>query len=122
MAHQWLSHFDWQRIAGISRAGHSPAGHSPLWTGGETLIGAVLYGDRRGTGSATYTIERTPAPVDFHPLELYAMGLVPSTDVPDFAGFADQGQVGTENSASPGPGTSVVGGTPPRPLADGLPA
>src|SRR5437870_4672085 len=45
MAHQWGSDFDWTRIAGISRAGHQPTAHAPLWTGGETLIGAVLFGD-----------------------------------------------------------------------------
>ena len=41
MAHQWGSDFDWTRIAGITRAGHQPASHAPLWTGGDTLIGAV---------------------------------------------------------------------------------
>jgi len=92
-AHQWGSSFDWTRIAGIARAGHEPAVHAPLWTGGETLLGAVLSGDRRVHAAAGgYEIERTPAPARFHPLELYAMGALPASQVPDFGVFVDQQQ------------------------------
>lgn len=93
MAHQWGSSFDWSRIAGITRAGHEPSAHAPLWTGGETLLSGVLSGTRRVHGSAGgYDIERTPA-VGFHPLDLYAMGVLPERDVPDFGVFVDQSQL-----------------------------
>ncbi|PYR35825.1 MAG: hypothetical protein DMF93_21040 [Acidobacteria bacterium] len=85
MAHQWGSDFDWTRIAGISRAGHQPGAHSPLWTGGETLIGAVLFGDRRVSASnGRFTIEQTPPPAAYHPLERYSMGILTADQVPDF--------------------------------------
>src|SRR5262249_46352849 len=86
MAHQWGSDFDWTRIAGISRAGHQPTAHAPLWTGGETLIGAVLLGDRRVAGSiGSYAIEQTPAPASYHPIERYSMGILKAEEVPDFS-------------------------------------
>jgi hypothetical protein len=110
MAHQWLSNFDWTTIANITRAGHQPASHSPLWTGGETLIGAVLLGDRRvGGASGSYAIERTPAPAHYHPLEMYAMGLLPASQVPDFAVFSNQGQFDSDSSMDPALGTPVQG-------------
>src|SRR5258707_9928049 len=93
MAHQWGSSLGWTRIAGIARSGHEPSVHAPLWTGGETLLGAVLSGDRRVHAAAGgYEIERTPAPARFHPLELYAMGALPASQVPDFGVFVDQQQ------------------------------
>jgi hypothetical protein len=93
MAHQWGSAFDWSSIAGIVRAGHEPSLHAPLWTGGETLLGAVLAGTRRvGASADGYVIQRTPSPVRFHPLDLYAMGVLPESQVPDFGVFTDQAQ------------------------------
>lgn len=93
MAHQWGSSLDWSRIAGIARGGHEPSAHAPLWTGGETLIGAVLSGTRRVRASGDgFDIERTPSPVRFHPIELYAMGALDESQVPDFGVFVDQNQ------------------------------
>jgi len=110
MAHQWGSSFDWTRIAGIVRAGHEPSVHAPLWTGGETLLGAVLTGDRRVRASAGgYEIERTPAPARFHPLELYAMGALPASRVPDFGVFVDQQQFDAA-PVMPAAGTRLRGG------------
>jgi hypothetical protein len=111
MAHQWNSDFDWGRIAGITRAGHQPDAHSPLWTGGESLLGAVLWPSRRvrTTGSA-FAIEATPAPAHFHALELYGMGLLPPEQVPDFQVFEDQGQFSATASMIPGVDAPVTGG------------
>lgn len=110
MAHQWSSRFDWGRIAGIARAGHQPTAHSPLWTGGESLVGAVLFGDRRVTGSAgSYTIEQTPPPATFHPLERYAMGILTREQVPDFDVFVSQDQFEAATASSPMVGTALQG-------------
>src|SRR6266542_3039564 len=93
MAHQWGSTFDWSRIAGIAPGGHEPSAHAPLWTGGETLLGAVLSATRRVHNSGDgYDIERTPSPVRFHPIDLYAMGVLNESQVPDFEVFVDQNQ------------------------------
>jgi len=110
MAHQWGSDFDWARIAGISRAGHQPGAHSPLWTGGETLIGAVLFGDRRVAASnGGFTIEQTPPPAAYHPLERYSMGILTADQVPDFEVFANQDQFDPGTSTSPPIGAPVLG-------------
>jgi hypothetical protein len=107
MAHQWGSNFDWNRIAGVARAGHEPASHAPLWTGGETLLGAVLYGDRRVRATESgYQIEQTPAPARFHPVELYSMGKIAAQRVPDFGVFVNQAQFG---SLTPDAGTPLTG-------------
>lgn len=119
MAHQWGSRFDWTRIASISRAGHQPAAHSPLWTGGETLIGAVLYGDRRvASSNGTYTIEQTPPPAVYHPLEQYSMGALRADEVPDFEVFVNQDQFDAASAASPEVGTALQGGVKTVGIAD----
>lgn len=119
MSHQWNADFDWTQIANITRAGHQPTVHSPLWTGGETLVGAVLYGDRRVAGSAgAYTIEQTTTPAHFHPIERYAMGLLQPGDVPDFAVFTNQSQFDPSTSVSPAIGTTVAGDTVPVSITD----
>lgn len=113
MAHQWGSNFDWEQIAGLTRAGHQPTSHAPLWTGGETLIGAVLFGDRRVAGGpGAYTIERTPAPARFHPIEMYSMGLLAPEQVPDFKVFTNQTQFDADHASSPATGTAVEGDGP----------
>jgi hypothetical protein len=110
MAHQWASTFDWTTITGITRQGWRPASHSPLWTGGETLIGAVLYDDRRvRTRTDGYDIERTPAPARYHPIELYSMGKLDASQVPNFVVFSDQGQFDADTASSPDVGTHVTG-------------
>jgi hypothetical protein len=119
MAHQWGSNFDWTRIAGITRAGWQPSAHAPLWTGGETLIGAVLYGDRRARMLEDgYDIERTPTPIHYHPMEMYSMGAIGSADVPDFQVFADQGQFDPDYPVSPDVGTALTGETRPVSILD----
>jgi len=110
MSHQWGSNFDWTRIAGVTRGGHEPNAHSPLWTGGETLIGAVLYPDRRVHDTpAGLAIERTPAPSRYHPIELYAMGAIGAEQVPPFDVMENQSQFG-DSTASPDVATHVEGG------------
>jgi hypothetical protein len=107
MAHQWGSAFDWSAIAGVARAGHEPSMHAPLWTGGETLLGGVLAGTRRVVaGNGGYSIARTPSPVRFHPLDLYAMGALREAEVPDFGVFTDQSQIAT---MTPAVGTLIGG-------------
>jgi hypothetical protein len=120
MAHQWASNFDWTRIAAIARAGHQPSSHSPLWTGGETLIGAVLLGNRRVAAPAAggYAVEQTPAPAHFHPIELYAMGLLSADRVPDFQLFADQSQFDANAATAPDVGAAVTGAVQPASIAD----
>jgi hypothetical protein len=110
MAHQWGSNFDWTRIVHITRAGHQPLAHSPLWTGGESLIGAVLFDDRRVHAlSDGYAIERTSAPARYHPIEMYAMGKLDASEVPDFSVFSEQGQFSADTSTSPDVGTLLTG-------------
>ena len=106
-AHQWGSYLDFAKL-GISRAGHQADAHDPLMDGGETLIGAVLEGTRRVNGT---TIERTPYPVRFHPLTLYAMGVLKEAGVPAVNLFAEQGQFASGATATPAPGTPVAGGS-----------
>jgi len=119
MMHQWASDFDWTRIAGIARAGHQPTAHSPLWTGGETLIGAVLFGDRRvASSSGRFTIEQTPPPATYHPLERYAIGALTADQVPDFDVFVSQDQFDATTATSPAIGAAVQGETKPVRIAD----
>src|SRR5262249_42586011 len=88
-------------------------------TGGETLIGAVLLGNRRVTGAAaSYAIEQTPAPASFHPVELYTMGLLPASQVPGFSVFANQSQFDANNATSPDIGAAVTGATTPATMND----
>lgn len=120
--HQWGNYMNWDRIAGITRAGHQPEGHAPLWSPRETMIGAVLSMTRRVKQSASalrffpiapdgsgFEIERTPPPVRYHPIEMYAMGKLAQQEVPDLFIFEDQGQFDPE-SGPPDPGTTLKGG------------
>jgi len=119
MMHQWGSDFDWTRIAGITRAGHQPTAHSPLWTGGETLIGAVLLGDRRVAASnGRFTIEQTPPPATYHPVERYSMGTLTADQVPDFDVFVNQDQFDPTTATSPTIGAAVQGETRAMRIAD----
>lgn len=112
MAHQWGLDFDWAKIAGVARANSSQLKHAPLWTGGETLIGAVLNPDRRvRTLSDGYDIERTPAPIHYHPIERYSMGAVGADQVPEFRVFVDQAQFNPDYAISPNVRTRVQGET-----------
>jgi hypothetical protein len=111
IAHQWGAFIDWTRLNGLVRAGHQPAAHDPLMSGGETYIGSILDGDRRVSGDGGWHIEATPYPVRFHPLTLYAMGVLPKEAVPDITTFDDQGQfLGLPDPRNPDAGTPVGGG------------
>jgi hypothetical protein len=113
LAHQWGSYIDWERLSGLPRAGHQPDRHDPLMDGGATLLGAVLAGTRqvRNTGGA-WVIERSSFPIKFHPLTMYAMGLIPKERVPAITLFDDQGQFGVvSGGAEPAVGSPVAGGT-----------
>lgn len=125
IAHQWGNHMNWDRIAGITRAGHAPTSHAPLWGSEpprETMIGAVLKETRRVKRSVAaaffpipldgseFEIERTPAPVKYHPIEMYAMGKLAQDQVPSLFIFEDQGQFDPDTSSEPDPGKKLTGG------------
>ena len=108
--HRWASYIDWAKLAGITLAGIYPTAHDPLMTGGETRMGAVLEGTRRVAGvNGAWTIQRTPAPILFHPYTLYAMGILSPEEVPEVALFDDQGQFNKTSTATPRVGTTVSG-------------
>lgn len=110
IGHQWGSYIDWTRLTGLSRAGHQPEAHDPLWAADETLLGSVLAGTRRVKRNGDqWEIERTPAPIRFHPFMLYAMGLLPRERVAEITLFDDQAQF-ADNSL-PDPGVTVNGDT-----------
>ncbi len=118
IAHQWGDGFDWTTIGGIDRDGWHPSSHTPLLYRGATLIGAVLNGSRRvrNVEPASFEIERTTGFLRFHPLQMYRMGLLPASAVPDVLVFSDQGQF---QSRRPAPGESV-GGRTNRVTMDGI--
>lgn len=109
-AHQWGHYFAWDRIMALARAGWEPDVHTPLVAPAETYIGALLRGTRRvGTAAdGGFRIERVPAPVRHHPLELYAMGLLAPEDVPEVIVFEDQAQLGP-GLVTPAEGTPISG-------------
>ena len=110
VAHQWGAFIDWTRLNGLVRAGHQPGAHDPLMSGGESYIGSILDGARRVSGDGGWHIEKTPFPIRFHPLTLYAMGALPKEAVPDIVTFDDQGQfAGLPDPRNPEPGTAVSG-------------
>jgi len=107
-AHQWGSYIDWTRLTGLERGGWQPASHDPLWAGSETRLGGVLEATRRvRENGGKWEIEATPAPMFFHPLMLYGMGVLPKEKVPEFILFDTQGQFGS--SRTPPVGTSASG-------------
>jgi hypothetical protein len=71
------------------------------------MIGAVLDGDRhvRQVADDAFEIARSGHPIRFHPLELYAMGLLTPDEVPELTVFEDQAQF----PARPQPGTALTG-------------
>jgi hypothetical protein len=109
-AHRWSSFIDWSKLLGITAAGHQPTAHEPLMTGGETRIGAVLEGNRRVVNAGgSWTIQRTPAPILFHPYTLYAMGVLAPEAVPEIAFFENQAQFNASGVSAPAIGTVVSG-------------
>ena len=113
IAHQWGDGFDWATLGGIDRGGWHPSSHTPLLYRGATLIGAVLKGARRvkSVDTARFEIEQTTGPLQFHPLQMYRMGLLPTDAVPDVWVFADQDQFAGSGSRLPAPGSTVAGRT-----------
>ena len=107
-AHRWGAFIDWAKLTGITMAGHQPTSHDPLMTGGETRLGAVLEGTRRVENvNGAWTIQRTPAPILFHPYMLYAMGLLAAEAVPEVSVFEDQAQFNPTSIATPSVGTVI---------------
>ena len=113
IAHQWGDGFDWATLGGIDRGGWYPSSHTPLLYRGATLIGAVLKGSRRvrNVDAARFEIEQTTGPLRFHPLQMYRMGLLPKSAVPDVLVFANQNQFTESGSRSPATGVTVIGRT-----------
>ena len=116
IAHGWGHYLDWAAIAGITGAGHEPAAHTPLITDGTTLVGAVLEGDREVSDTArafrrAFAIGFPDPPFTYHPLTLYAMGVLPVNRVPAMEVFVAQGQFDPDTSISPDVGTPVTGST-----------
>ncbi len=110
-AHQWGDYSAvWNRL-GITRQGDDPARHTPLVTPGSVLAGAVLEATRR-VGSpipGASEIERTLPVIEYHPITLYRMGLLPADALPEMGVFVDQGQFEPMDRTSPKVGTSVEG-------------
>ena len=117
LGHHWGDETNLAAIAGVVAAGQEPETHTPLLHGGATLIGAVLEGTRAvehvpssvAGGEAMYRIARTAAPIRFHPLQLYRMGLLAPAAVPDVSVFVDQAQFGSTTASRPAEGAPVVG-------------
>jgi hypothetical protein len=115
VAHHWGDDMGLETIAGFAPGGSASARHTPLLYPGTTLMGGVLEGTRHveravtSGGVETFTLGRAPAPVTFHPLQLYRMGLLPPGEVPDLRVFADQAQFGSRGPSSLVVGTEVVG-------------
>ena len=117
IAHHWGDESNLAGIAGVAAAGRQPTRHTPLLRGGATLIGAVLKGTREVErippavvgATDTYRIARTKAPVAFHPLQLYRMGVLEAAVVPDVTVFADQAQFSRDRARAPAVGTPVTG-------------
>jgi hypothetical protein len=87
-AHQWGSYFNWTALTGVPVI---DTVHDPLFAGNETRLGAILEGTRRVRGNSDrWEIENTPAPILFHPLTLYGMGLLRKEDVPEILLFQQQ--------------------------------
>ena len=116
-AHHWGDETNLAAIAGVAAAGHQPESHTPLLGGGATLIGAVLKGTREVErvssttvgGDDTYRIARTTAPITFHSLQLYRMGLLEPAAVSDVTVFGDQAQFSPSTATAPTVGTPVTG-------------
>ena len=102
-AHQYGHYFDWNQTHGIRRAGAEPGSHTPLIFPEETLVGGLLEGNFRigpqgdcpaRTATLDYQICASEAPYRFHPLTLYAMGLMDETELASYPMkiFEDQRQ------------------------------
>ena len=96
----------------IERYGHAPEGHTPLLFPGAVAYGSVLSGDVQVQKvGRRFEIQPTLPFVQYHPLTLYRMGLVPPADLPQMLVFRDQGQFHKTSNVSPASGTPVTGET-----------
>ncbi|MDP6580606.1 MAG: hypothetical protein QF681_08125 [Vicinamibacterales bacterium] len=117
LGHHWGDETNLAAIAGVASAGRQPERHTPLLHEGATWLGAVLEGSREvervpsveSGGIDLYRIRLTSAPVMFHPLQLYRMGLLEAAAVPDVTVFADQAQFRSTETDAPAAGTPVTG-------------
>ena len=117
LGHHWGDETNLAEIAGAVSAGYQPERHTPLLHEGATWLGAVLEGSREveripsveADGTDLYRIGQTSAPVTFHPLQLYRMGLLEAAAVPDVTVFADQAQFSATEPEAPAAGTPVTG-------------
>ena len=109
LSHQWGHYFDWAQIAGLSRTWPQSV-HAPLMYPGQSLIGAQLLPKYRvgRTPDGVFQLERTPAPIEAGPLELYAMGLLSVADLPAMTTFDDQSQF-DEGRTALTPGAQITG-------------
>jgi hypothetical protein len=107
--HQWGHYFDWDRL-GVTRTDEQATAHAPLLSAGETFLGLALEPTRRvrQVAEEVWSVERTASPARQHPLELYAMGLVPAEQVPEVRVFEGQEQLAVHGT-EPAPGTPVTG-------------
>ncbi len=109
LGYQWGDESNLASIAGVVPAGREPGRHTPLVDGGATLLGAVLLGTRAVEFvDGVPRIVRSSAPVAYHPLQQYRMGLLGVDGVPDVRVFTEQEQFGDDASA-PQVGTEVRG-------------
>ena len=114
LAHHWGDMSDLADIAGVVSAGFDPEKHTPLVYPGATIVGAVLDGTREirrftaDTGGV-FRVAESVAPVLFHPLQLYRMGLLGPAQIPDITVFERQDQFDPIRVTAPVVGTEVVG-------------
>lgn len=110
LGHQWGDETNLSDIGGVETEGVDPARHTPLIDGGPTLLASVLSPTRQVRArSDGWRIERADAPIGYHPLQRYRMGLLDAGNVPDVQVFMEQGQFGG-GLAEPPVGTAVAGG------------
>lgn len=115
LAHHWGDEMNLGAIAGLEPGDDEPDRHTPLLYPGVTLVGGVLDGTRHvervvtDAGAESFSIARPPSPVEFHPLQLYRMGLLAPADLPTVTVFADQAQFGSRGGSAPSVGSPVVG-------------
>ena len=120
--HQHGSYYELATLIGAEGGGHDPDGHMALSDQGETLVGAVLEGTRKvmktseiaaveSLAASEFQVVRTDAPLMYHPLQRYRMGLLDGGQVPDIEVFDNQKQFDPDSSSDPKPGTMLVGNT-----------
>ena len=128
MGHQWGHFWDWEAIASIE---HPDRVHGPRWMyPSEKAVGGLFhYWDvvpTEGDSSEGFEVRFGQPPVEYHPLQLYAMGLLSPAELPEFVLFEDQAQNAIPGDTLQGPIQTIhindiiaVHGTRSGPVADG---